>query len=113
MLHGDCLTVTGKTLAENLRTCRTTRPARTCHPPFDNPSRKTATWLCFMGNLAPRRRRGQDHRQGRPERFTGKAIVFDGEEAALAAILAGKVKAGDVVVIRYEGPRAAPACARC
>jgi dihydroxy-acid dehydratase len=108
LLHGDCLTVTGKTIAENLKNVKPypEGPGRSSAR-FDNPIKKDSHLVIFYGNLAPGRRR-QDLRQGRPQ-LQGKAIVFDGEEKPRwQAILNGKVKKGHVIVIRYEGPKGGP-----
>jgi dihydroxy-acid dehydratase len=107
LLHGDCLTVTGATLAENLRGV----PAYPDEPrivrPLSDPIKKDSHLVVLYGSLAP---------EGAVAKITGKeglsfkgtARVFNSEEKALAGILGGKVKAGDVVVIRYEGPRGGP-----
>ena len=107
LLHGDCMTVTGRTLAENLRDVADYPPGQDIVRPLSDPIKKDSHLVVMYGNLAPE---GAVAKMSGKEglRFTGTARVFDGEERATAAILAGKVKAGDVVVIRYEGPRGGP-----
>ncbi|MCC6919351.1 MAG: dihydroxy-acid dehydratase, partial [Alphaproteobacteria bacterium] len=107
LLHGECLTVTGHTLAENLAGVRDYAPGQDIVRSFENPIKKDSHLVVLYGNLAPE---GAVAKISGKEglRFAGRARVFDGEEKATAAILAGKVKAGDVVVIRYEGPRGGP-----
>jgi dihydroxy-acid dehydratase len=107
LLHGDCLTVTGRTVEDNLRDAADYPAGQAIIRPFDAPVKHDSHLVILRGNLAPdgavAKISGQEG-----ERFTGTARVFDGEEAALAAILAGRVRKGDVVVIRYEGPRGGP-----
>jgi dihydroxy-acid dehydratase len=107
LLHGDCMTVTGRTLAENLRGVADYPAGQDIVRPLDQPIKKDSHLVVMYGNLAPE---GAVAKISGKEglRFTGTARVFDGEERATAAILAGAVKAGDVVVIRYEGPRGGP-----
>ena len=107
LLHGDCLTVTGETLAANLRDVGAYPPGQTVVRPLSDPIKKDSHLVVLYGNLAPE---GAVAKISGKEgvRFTGRARVFNSEEAALAGILGGKVKAGDVVVIRYEGPRGGP-----
>jgi dihydroxy-acid dehydratase len=107
LLHGECLTVTGRTLAENLRDVADYPPGQDIVRPLDAPIKKDSHLVVMYGNLAPE---GAVAKISGKEglRFAGSARVFDGEERATAAILAGKVKPGDVVVIRYEGPRGGP-----
>jgi len=107
LLHGDCLTVTGKTVAENLRHVKPYPKGQDVIHGFDNPIKPTSHLVVFYGNLAPLGGIGKiTGKEG--EKFTGTARVFDSEEDALQAILAGKIKKGHVVVIRYEGPRGGP-----
>jgi dihydroxy-acid dehydratase len=107
LLHGDCLTVTGRTVAENLRDVKPYPPGQDIIRSFDNPIKPTSHLVVFYGNLAPLGGIGKiTGKEG--ERFSGTARVFDSEEASLQAILRGKIKKGDVVVIRYEGPRGGP-----
>ncbi|HLA73407.1 MAG TPA: dihydroxy-acid dehydratase [Steroidobacteraceae bacterium] len=107
LLHGDCLTVTGRTLAENLRDVADYPPGQDIVRPLSQPIKKDSHLVVMYGNLAPE---GAVAKISGKEglRFNGTARVFDGEERATTAILAGKVKPGDVVVIRYEGPRGGP-----
>lgn len=107
MLHGDCLTVTGKTLAENLQEVPELQPGQDVIRHLDNPLKTSGHIRILRGNLAEggsvAKITGKEGLQ-----FKGKAKVFDGEYAANAAISEGKVKKGDVVVIRYEGPKGGP-----
>ncbi|MDX2187845.1 MAG: dihydroxy-acid dehydratase [Opitutaceae bacterium] len=107
LLHGDCLTCTGKTVAENLKDVKPYPIDQDIVRPFDNPIKKDSHLRILYGNLAPQ---GSVAKISGKEglTFSGKAIVFEGEEAALKAILAGKVKAGHVVVVRNEGPVGGP-----
>jgi len=107
LLHGDCLTVTGKTLAENLKDVKPYEKGQDVIHGFDNPIKPTSHLVVFYGNLAPLGGVGKiTGKEG--EKFTGTARVFNSEEDALQAILAGKIKKGHVVVIRYEGPKGGP-----
>jgi dihydroxy-acid dehydratase len=107
LLHGGCLTVTGRTMAENLRNVKPYPQGQDVIRGFDNPIKPTSHLVVFYGNLAPLGGIGKiSGKEG--EKFTGTARVFDSEEASLKAILAGKIKKGDVVVIRYEGPKGGP-----
>jgi dihydroxy-acid dehydratase len=107
LLHGDCLTVTGKTVAENLRAVKPYPKDQDVIRGFDNPIKSSSHLVIMYGNLAPLG--GVAKISGKEgERFTGTARVFDSEEATMQAILAGKIKKGDVIVIRYEGPRGGP-----
>jgi dihydroxy-acid dehydratase len=107
LLHGDAMTVTGKTLAENLRDVKDYPADQQIVRSIDHPIKKDSHLVMLGGNLAPDGAVAKiSGKEG--ESFTGKARVFDREEAALAAILAGRIKKGDVVVIRYEGPRGGP-----
>ncbi|MCX6952407.1 MAG: dihydroxy-acid dehydratase [Verrucomicrobia bacterium] len=107
LLHGDCLTVTGKTLAENLKDVQPYPTDQDVVRPFDNPIKKDSHLRILYGNLAPEgavaKISGKEGLQ-----FSGKAITFESEETALRAILDGKVKPGHVMVIRNEGPRGGP-----
>ncbi len=107
LLHGDCLTVTGQTLAENLADVPPYPEGQKVIRSFDNPIKPEGHLVVLYGNLA---KTGAVAKITGKEglRFTGKARVFDGEERALERILDGTVVAGDVVVIRYEGPRGGP-----
>lgn len=107
LLHGDCLTVTGKTLAENLENVPDLLPEQHIIRPLDNPIKETGHLRILRGNLAPK---GSVAKITGKEglKFTGKAKVFDSEYAANDGIRDGKVAKGDVVVIRYEGPKGGP-----
>jgi dihydroxy-acid dehydratase len=107
LLHGECLTVTGHTLAENLRDVKPYPADQDIVRGFDNPIKASSHLVIMYGNLAPLG--GVAKISGKEgERFTGRARVFDSEEASLQAILADKIKKGDVIVIRYEGPKGGP-----
>jgi dihydroxy-acid dehydratase len=106
-LHGDVMTVTGKTLAENLKAVKPYPLDQDVVRPLGNPIKADSHLRILYGNLAPEGAVAKiTGKEGL--NFSGKAIVFEGEEAALKAILAGRVKAGHVVVIRNEGPRGGP-----
>jgi dihydroxy-acid dehydratase len=107
LLHGDVMTVTGQTLAGNLREVKDYPSGQDVIRSFDAPIKKDGHLVILRGNLAPDGAVAKiSGKEG--ERFAGRARVYDREEAALAAILAGKIVKGDVVVIRYEGPRGGP-----
>ena len=108
LLHGDVLTVTGKTLAQNLAKVKPEYPAgQQVIRPFSDPIKKSGHLAILYGNLAPGGSVGKiSGKEG--ERFSGKARVFDSEEASMAAITSRKIKAGDVIVIRLEGPKGGP-----
>lgn len=107
LLHGDCLTVTGKTIAENLRDVQPYPEDQDVVYGFDNPIKSESHLVILYGNLAPTGAVAKlTGKEGLS--FTGKARVFDSEEIALDRILDGTVVAGDVIVIRYEGPKGAP-----
>ena len=107
MLHGDCMTVTGKTIAENLADVPDLAPDQKVIYPLDHPIKESGHIRILFGNLAE---------EGAVAKITGKeglyfqgpARVFEGEYAANDGIQAGMVKSGDVVVIRYEGPQGGP-----
>jgi dihydroxy-acid dehydratase len=107
LLHGDCLTVTGKTLAQNLKGVGPYPEGQDIIRPMDDPIKKTGHLVILYGNLAPE---GAVAKISGKEgvRFTGRARVYNSEEQALKKILDGTVKKGDVVVVRYEGPRGGP-----
>jgi dihydroxy-acid dehydratase len=106
-LHGDCMTVTGKTLAENLADVAAYPADQDIIRPLADPLKKDSHLVVLYGNLAPDGAVAKiTGREG--VSFSGPARVFDGEERATAAILGGGVRAGDVVVIRYEGPKGGP-----
>ena len=107
LLHGDCVTVTGQTLKENLEKTPMYMSGQDIVRPLSNPLKKDSHLVVLYGNLAPEGAVAKiTGKEG--ERFAGRARVFDGEERATEAILAGRVRAGDVVVIRNEGPRGGP-----
>jgi dihydroxy-acid dehydratase len=107
LLHGDCLTVTGKTLAENLAEVRPYPENQQIVHGFDAPIKKDSHLVVLHGNLAPEGAVAKiTGKEGL--RFTGSARVFESEEQSLQAILDGTVVAGDVLVIRHEGPRGGP-----
>jgi dihydroxy-acid dehydratase len=107
LLHGDCLTVTGATLAENLQLVADYPEGQEIVRPLSDPIKKDSHLVVLYGNLAPQGAVAKiTGKEGL--RFKGKARVFDSEEAALQGILGAKVRSGDVVVIRYEGPKGGP-----
>ncbi|MBS0578709.1 MAG: dihydroxy-acid dehydratase [Proteobacteria bacterium] len=107
LLHGDCLTVTGRTLRENLQNVPMYMSGQDIVRPLSNPLKKDSHLVVLYGNLAPEGAVAKlTGKEG--ERFEGVARVFEGEERATQAILAGRVRPGDVVVIRNEGPRGGP-----
>lgn len=108
MLHGDCLTVTGKTLAENLeKVPQLDFNKQKIVMPLETPLKPGGHLQILYGNLAEKGSVAKiSGKEG--ERFCGPARVFDNEEAFSKGITSGKVKAGDVVVIRYIGPKGAP-----
>ena len=107
LLHGDCLTVTGKTLAENLENIQPYNDKQQIIRGFENPIKENSHLRILYGNLA---------KEGAVAKITGKegtsfegmARVFNSEEDGVEAILAKSIKPGDVVVIRYEGPKGGP-----
>lgn len=107
LLHGDCLTVTGKTMAENLKSVGPYPKGQEIVRPVSDPLKKDSHIVILRGNIAEE---GAVAKISGHEglSFKGKAIVFDSEEESLKAILGGKVKKGHVIVIRYEGPRGGP-----
>lgn len=106
-LHGDCLTVTGKTLAENLAKVKPYPAKQKIIQSLNNPIKKDSHLVILKGNLAPQGAVAKiTGKEGL--KFTGRARVFHSEEETLTAILNGTVVAGDVLVIRYEGPKGGP-----
>jgi dihydroxy-acid dehydratase len=107
LLHGDCLTVTGRTMAENLHDLDPPAPDGDVIHPLSDPIHEHGGIAVLRGSLAPQggvvKVAGID-----TSRFEGVARVFDGEELAMDAILAGGINPGDIVVIRYEGPKGGP-----
>jgi len=107
MLHGDCITVTGKTLAENLQNVEPYPSSQEIIMALDNPIKSDSHLRILRGNLAPEGAVAKiTGKEGL--KFTGKAKCFGREEEALDAILNDKIVAGDVIVIRYEGPAGGP-----
>jgi dihydroxy-acid dehydratase len=107
LLHGDCMTVTGRTVADNLRDVKPYPADQDVVRPFSNPIKTESHIRILYGNLAPGGAVAKiTGKEGL--RFAGRAIVFESEESALAAILAGRVRAGHVIVIRNEGPVGGP-----
>jgi dihydroxy-acid dehydratase len=108
VLHGDCMTITGKTVAENLANVPSEpRADQDVIRPWSNPMYTEGHLAILKGNLAPAGCVAKITGLKSPA-ITGPARVFDSEPAAMDAILADKIKAGDVVVIRYEGPKGGP-----
>lgn len=107
LLHGDCLTVTGKTMAENLKKVKAYPKGQEIIRPFSNPVKPESHLVVLHGNLSPDGAVAKiSGKEGLA--FTGKAIVFENEQDALTAILDGTVKKGHVIVIRHEGPVGGP-----
>ncbi len=107
LIDGDCLTVTGRTVAENLDTLRPPAPDGQVVHAVADPIHAQGGIAVLRGSLAPNGAVVKVAGIDQPT-FSGTARVFDGEDAALAAILAGAIEPGTVVVIRYEGPRGGP-----
>ncbi len=107
LLHGDCMTVTGKTMAQNLASVKPYPAFQKIIQPLDKPIKKDSHLVIMYGNLAPEG--GVAKITGKEGlRFEGTARVFNSEEQALEKILDGSIKSGDVVVIRFEGPKGGP-----
>ena len=107
LLHGDCMTVTGKTLAENLADVKPYPAEQEIIHSLNNPIKKDSHLVVLYGNLAPGGAVAKiTGKEGL--RFVGTAKVFDAEEQALKSILNGDIVKGDVIVIRYEGPKGGP-----
>ncbi len=107
LLHGDCLTVTGKTVAENLENLPDLKEGQTIICPLSKPLKETGHLQILYGNLASDGSVAKiTGKEG--TRFSGPAKVFDSEEATLEGLQQGKVTHGDVIVIRYEGPKGGP-----
>ena len=107
LLHGDCITVTGKTIAENLADAAPLNADQVVIRPFDNPIKPTGHLQVLYGNLAEEGAIAKiTGKEG--EVFEGTARVFDAEEDAMEAILGGQISAGNVIVIRYCGPKGGP-----
>lgn len=107
LLHGDCLTVTGKTLAENLASLPGLSEGQKVITSFDQPKRETGPLVVLKGNLAPE---GAVAKMSglKVKEVTGPARVFDTEKEATEAVLNNEINPGDVVVIRYTGPKGGP-----
>ena len=107
LLHGDALTVTGETMAQTLANVKHYPKGQTIIQSFEEPIKKDSHLVILRGNLAPEgavaKITGKEGLQ-----FTGTARVFNSEESALEKILDGSIVKGDVIVIRYEGPRGGP-----
>ena len=107
LLHGDCLTVTGKTMKQNLASFKNYPKGQQIIAPLNKPLKKESHLVILKGNLAPGGAVAKiSGKEG--DYFSGTARVFESEEKALKNILDGKIKKGDVIVIRYEGPRGGP-----
>ena len=107
LLHGDCLTVTGKTMRQNLSKVKPYPLGQKIIKPLSNPIKKNGHLIILRGNLSPDGAVAKiSGKEGNS--FTGKARVYNSEEQALKDILADKVKKGTVIVIRYEGPKGGP-----
>ena len=106
-INGDCLTVTGKTLAENLADLPGLKEGQQIIRPIENPIKPTGHLTILRGNLAPEGAVAKiTGKQGL--KFTGTARVYDSEEEMLGGLERGEIKKGDVVIIRYEGPKGGP-----
>lgn len=107
LLHGDCLTVTGKTLAENLADAPNLAEGQDVIRPFDQPLKKTGPLVVLRGNLAPE---GAVAKMSgvKMSKMTGPARVFDTEEEATEALMQDQINKGDIIVIRYAGPKGGP-----
>jgi len=107
LLNGDCMTVTGKTLAENLAALPGLKEGQNIIKPMTDPIKRTGHIQILKGNLAPGGSVAKvTGKEG--EKFVGPAKVFDGEQAMIEALEAGHIEKGDVLIIRYEGPRGGP-----
>jgi dihydroxy-acid dehydratase len=107
MLNGNCLTVTGKTVVENLVDLPGLAEGQTIIRPLENPINATGHIRILRGNLAPEGAVAKiTGKEG--EKFTGRANVFDSEEEMLAALEREEIIKGDVIIIRYEGPKGGP-----
>ncbi len=107
LLHGDCITVTGRTMRENLQELPGLAAGQQIVRPVSNPLKKSSHLQILRGNLAPEGAVAKiTGKEGL--RFTGPANVFDSEEEMLHALEAGRISKGEVIVIRYEGPKGGP-----
>jgi dihydroxy-acid dehydratase len=107
LLHGDCITITGQTIAEVLKDVPDAPPEQSVIHTIDNAMYKQGHLAILKGNLSPEGAVAKITGLKNPV-ITGPARVFDDEQSALEAILAGKIKAGDVMVLRYLGPKGGP-----
>ncbi len=111
-LNGDCITVTGKTIGENLSTLPDLKPGQDIVQPIEKPIKETGHIRILRGNLAPTGAVAKiTGKEGLS--FTGPAKVYDCEEDMIKAVEKNQITKGDVIVIRYEGPRVVPACRKC
>ncbi len=109
LLHGDEMTVTGKTMAENLAEIDPPAPDGTVVYPISNPINSEGGLNILTGSLAPKGSVVKVAGLSKEQRtFVGTARVFDGEDGAMAAVMGGEIQPGDVIVIRYEGPKGGP-----
>ena len=107
LLHGDCITVSGKTLSQNLKNIKPYNKSQKIIMPFNKPIKKNGHLIILKGNLAPKGSVAKiSGKEG--NKFIGIAKVFNSEEKALSDILNDKIKKGTVIVIRYEGPVGGP-----
>ena len=107
LLHGDCLTVTGKSMSQNLSKVKSYRKGQKIIQPLSKPIKKDSHLRILYGNLSPAGSVAKiTGKEGLS--FTGVARPYNSEEKAMKAILSGKIKKGDVIVIRYEGPKGGP-----
>ena len=107
LLHGNCMTVSGKTISENLELVQDYPSEQKIIRDFDNPIKQSSHLEILYGNLAPEGAVAKiSGKEGTS--FTGNAKVFDSEELAMKAILSDKITKGDVIIIRYEGPKGGP-----
>jgi dihydroxy-acid dehydratase len=107
LLHGDCMTVTGKTVAQNLAKVKAYPKGQDIIRDLKNPIKPNSHLVILYGNLAPEGAVAKiSGKEGLT--FEGKAKCYDSEEKALTAILGGKIKKGDVIIIRHEGPKGGP-----
>ena len=107
LLHGNCMTVTGKTISDNLELVQDYPSDQKIIKDFDNPIKKSSHLEILYGNLAPDGAVAKiSGKEG--TLFTGNAKVFDSEELAMQAILSDQIIKGDVIIIRYEGPKGGP-----
>lgn len=107
LLNGECMTVTGKTLAENLASLPSLKEGQNIIQPMSSPIKRTGHIQILKGNLAPGGSVAKvTGKEG--EKFVGPAKVFDGEQDMIDQLEQGKINKGDVIIIRYEGPRGGP-----